>query len=129
MRRRSAGLTLIELMVVVAVISILASIAYPSYRQQVLRANRTEAKTALLERAQTFEKCFTRVHTYDGCDVTSGPTASGLYLIAAVPNGETFFITATPQRGQAQDVRCGTLRIDERGNREESGAGMAKECW
>jgi type IV pilus assembly protein PilE len=129
MRRQHAGMTLVELMVVVAIITLLASVAYPSYRQQVLRTNRTEAKTALLQRVQAYEKCFTRAHSYNGCGVKSGPTDSGLYLITAVPNDRTFFIRAKPQRGQAKDEKCGTLSIDERGNHETSGTGTVAECW
>jgi type IV pilus assembly protein PilE len=128
-RQRIAGMTLVELMVVVIVVAILAAIAYPSYRRQVLRANRTEAKTALLQRAQAYERCFTRVHTYDGCDVASGPTDSGLYLIAAVAEGGTFSIKAEPRHGQSQDKECGTLGIDERGRHEATGTRTIKECW
>jgi type IV pilus assembly protein PilE len=133
--RYSFGITLIELMIVVAIVAILAAIAYPSYRQYAIRANRTEAKVALLQITQGLEKCFTRYHAYNDalCTVnTTFNTPEGHYAIA--PSGGavgamTYVLTATPQGGQADDARCGTLRIDETGMRTETGSGDVGDCW
>ena len=65
MKMRQAGITLLELMIVVTIVGILAAIAYPSYRQQVIRSTRTEAKVALQQSAQALEKCFTRYMAYN----------------------------------------------------------------
>ena len=74
MIRKQRGVTLMELMTVVAIISILASIAYPSYRAQVRRSNRTEARVALEQTAGALEKCYTRYMAYD--DAANCPAAN-----------------------------------------------------
>ena len=65
MIRKQRGVTLMELMTVVAIIGILTSIAYPSYRAQVRRSNRTEARVALEQTAGALEKCYTRYMAYN----------------------------------------------------------------
>jgi type IV pilus assembly protein PilE len=132
--RRNSGVTLIELMIVVAIIALLAAIAYPSYRQYTIRANRTEAKVALMQVAQGLEKCFTRYHQYDdpACGVaTNFTTAKGNYAIAPVGAiaDATYTLAATPQLGQRDDLQCGTLGLNERGQRTETGTGMLADCW
>lgn len=135
MQRTNSGITLIELMVVVVIVAILAAISYPSYRQYAIRANRTEAKVALLQVAQGLEKCFTRYNAYNdaACGVaTSFNTPEGHYAIA--PTGgavgaSSYTLTATPQGGQADDARCGTLGITETGVRTETGTGDLGDCW
>jgi type IV pilus assembly protein PilE len=134
--RRNSGVTLIELMIVVAIIALLAAIAYPSYRQYAIRANRTEAKVALMQAAQGLEKCFTRYHQYDdpACGVpTNFTTTKGNYTIApaaADPIADaTYTLTATPRGGQTDDLQCGALGLDERGQRTETGTGTLADCW
>lgn len=142
MRHTNRGVTLIELMIVVAIIGILASVAYPSYRQYVVRSNRTEAKAALMQSAQELEKCFTRRMRYNSvandCPaadraVAGYPTEDGNYQITAtiprVAGTPSYLLTATPQVGQANDAECGTFTLDEQGNRAVSGSGTAARCW
>lgn len=132
---RSKGMTLIELMVVVLIISILAGIAYPSYRQYAIRANRTEAKTALLQVSQSLEKCYTRYNAYnDGnCNVdTSFDTESETYRISAMLTENTYVLSAAPLGGQADDATCGTLAMNEQGVRFEridEAVVPANRCW
>ena len=68
MKNRQRGVTLMELLTVVTVIGILTSISVPTYRQYTLRAQRTEAKAALMARAGALERCFTRFNAYDDDD-------------------------------------------------------------
>lgn len=130
--RRSRGFTLIELMVVVAVIGILAAIAVPSYRNYVVRASRTAAQSELLELASLQEKIFLNSNGYTG-DVTSayngtsggglgrtsGTTKDGRYALSLAIDSapsQTFVLTATPVAGSTQ-VGDGNLSVSENGRR------------
>lgn len=135
MSTRQSGVTLMELMIVVAIVGILASIAYPSYREQVRRSNRTEARVALEQRALALEKCFTRYMSYNNANCAAaqagsdGPTENGHYNVVAAATATTFDLTATPQGGQATDAQCMNFTIDEAGRRDVSVAGARDVCW
>jgi type IV pilus assembly protein PilE len=128
-----------ELLTVVVIIGILASIAIPSYRQYTLRANRAEAKTNLLFYASALERCYTRYNDYRynsnstlGCPVLSAATNSenGMYQIATDNRtATTYRLTATPLGKQANDTGCGTLKIDQLNNRTITGTKTPSECW
>jgi type IV pilus assembly protein PilE len=128
-------MSLIELLVVMVVVGILAAIAYPSYRQYVVRTNRTDAKAALEQGRQVLERCFTRFNAYDAadCEVDFDPPvllASGTYQISAELEAGTFVLTATPQGAQAaDDARCGNFTLNELGQRGVSGTDTAAQCW
>jgi len=148
-KRFARGFTLIELMMVIAVIAIISAIAYPSYQIQVRKGKRAEGRTALLKAAQYQERYFTTNSTY--ADSTAFPTLFGLAASATVysadgtgPNnnansnyvisvaaGQTgtlassFTVTATPQ---FVDALCGTLSITNTGLKS-SGSGSVSDCW
>jgi type IV pilus assembly protein PilE len=133
MKPRAAGVTLIELLVVVVIIGIISSIAIPSYRNYVIRANRSDAKAATLAMATHLERCFTRYTAYNhaGCsvDITSVPSGEGHYLVTAVRTATTFTITATPQGSQAEDP-CGAFTLNASNEKDVSGSGQsAASCW
>ncbi|MCU0976322.1 MAG: type IV pilin protein [Steroidobacteraceae bacterium] len=133
-KTRQRGITLMELLIVIVIIGLLASIAWPSYRQQVVRSNRTDAKVALEQSRQGLERCFTRFNSYadgTGCELEFPfDVASGNYTISVERDATTFTLTATPQGGQAaQDAECANFTLDERGQRGISGTGDAQRCW
>ena len=139
---RQHGVTLMELMVVVAIVGVLAAIAYPSYRAQVRRSNRTEARVALEQTAGALEKCYTRYMVYDDAstncpasnqfDAGAGfNTPRGFYRITGVVTGTTFALTAVPQGAQATDAQCMNFTLNETGVRGVSGSASATpaQCW
>jgi type IV pilus assembly protein PilE len=135
--RRQAGVTLLELVVTVAIIGILTSIAYPIYQGFVERSRRADAITTLQDIAQQQERWYTQNNAYDdgdnirvagaacgndGCD-----TEQGFYSIdITVENsGQTFEATATAQGVQANDTDCQTFTVNSLGQRLASGT----DCW
>jgi len=130
MRRHHSGITMVELLVVVTIVGILAGVALPSYRNQTLRANRVEAKTALQQATQALEKCFTRQRSYLACtgSVATGDTPGKLYNITVDATVTTYTLKAKPINGQAADTACDTLQIDQAGARTAS-ASNPNKCW
>lgn len=134
-RNQPLGFTLIELMVTVAIIAIIASIALPSYNFAVVKTRRAAAAGCLTERAQTMERYYTTNLTYVGAAAPAacGSDVSPHYAIAfqGVPSTKAYEIRATPQGGQAtSDTKCGTLTLNARGVKGiVGGTGTATDCW
>lgn len=130
---RMHGFTLIELVVVVAIIGILAAIAMPSYRESVLRANRTDAKNALVDlgaRQERFRFTNNAYATSLGQLNSSSTSAEGKYTLTLNATATSFRLTATPTTSQADD-RCGVLTLDNTGAKGTTNShGLtAQECW
>jgi type IV pilus assembly protein PilE len=138
MKRRQRGVTLMELLMVVAVIGILAAIAIPTYRRYVVRANRADAKVALLQTAQNLERCYTNSSPYaynsaicDAAVPRPFTVAAGTYQINVFPagTGNSYVLTATPQGPQADDTQCAVFRLTSAGVQTVSGTSSAPDCW
>lgn len=144
--KRMAGFTLIELMIVVAIIAVLASIAIPSYQNYVQKSNRAVARGALLEIAGRQEQFFVNNNQYAtlltqlGYDATTvgfsseseaGTAGSGVYNVSfsGTPTATTFTVQAVPTNQQTGDTTCGTLTLNHLGVKTESGSGSVSDCW
>lgn len=143
---RQFGITLIELMVVVAIIAIISAFAYPSYQRYVIKAKRTVAQNNLLQiadRQQQFfmdNKRFTadltelgfpadpHVVDDDGSTTVAGDAQAVYSLSLSNVTATTWTITAAPLNGQlSRDSYCGSLSITHAGTKGKTGA--SDNCW
>lgn len=128
------GFTLIELMIVVAIVGILAAVAYPSYAEYIRRGHRAEARAGLLQAAQWMERSATATGTYPLTAVFPAKlkaVPNNRYDIAVVSDGATFTLTATPKGAQTGD-KCGNYTLTNTGLRGAKGAttgDIVTECW
>lgn len=131
MSTKTLGFTLIELLITVAIIGILASVAYPSYTEFVLRSNRSEGQRELMRLANLQEQVFVDTRSYAsnmkglGMSTDEYTTESGNYLISVVAGATatTFTLQAVAKKSQVKDTDCTTLKVDY------LGAKTPKECW
>jgi len=145
-RARMRGITLVELLTVIVILSVLMSIAVPTYRRYLIRSQRSEAKIALLQLQTAQEKYYGQYNRYtDKVTAKSTATTPGLGLPGVTETGkydievtdigdggQTYEASATPHAGggQTDDKDCGTFTINERGVRSNStGAGHVQNCW
>lgn len=138
---RSAGFTLIELMITVVIATILLSIAIPLYLHQIRESRRTDARSALVDLAAREERYFATNNVYTGSATTLGYTAwgtgnpigSGYYYISTPTlnaSDTTFSFTALPVAGKGQDVDsdCTSFTVDNTGKQSATGANPGA-CW
>jgi type IV pilus assembly protein PilE len=148
MKHASSGFTLIELMVTVAIVTILATIAVTSYTSQVQKSRRTEAKGALLDLAGREERLFSTTNAYSNQEsflgygaavaMTNMPFGNNYYtLTATVPDPAqaagipSYILTATPVAGtsQATDTQCGSFSVNQLGVQTVTGTYTVSQCW
>ena len=136
------GFTLIELMIVVAIVGILSAIAYPSYAEYIRKGHRAEARAGLLQAQQWLERAATATGTYPltaAFPDTLKKVPNDRYDIAlasptdavAADAGRTYRLTATPKGAQAND-KCGAYTLTHNGQRGAKGVttgAIVTECW
>ncbi|MBB5209371.1 type IV pilin protein [Chiayiivirga flava] len=133
MKRRSnaSGFTLIELVIVVAIVAILTAIAVPAYNDQVRKSRRADGKAVALQMVQGLERWHTVNNTYAGYAETmsspSGDPDPHYEITASDLTVTTYTVTAEPQNGQTED-KCGTMTVDQTGAKTPTG-GDLDDCW
>jgi type IV pilus assembly protein PilE len=147
-RSRLAGFSLIELMVVVVIIAILASIAVPAYNNSVRKSRRTEAKTAIMDLAAREERYFAtqNMYTSNASSLAYGsgtwPISTGNYyvissVVSSAPTATTpgtYVLQVTPAAGSPQlnDKSCQTFQVDQTGTQSSLDINSnvsTSTCW
>lgn len=138
--KKHNGFTLIEVMIVVAIVGILAAIAYPSYQEQVRKSRRADCAGELTLLANAMERFFTLNGTYTGASLgganpvfpgscpIDGGTPSYDFAIAITNGGLGYTVSAAPTGPQTGD-KCGTLSLNQIGQQTVSTALPPAECW
>lgn len=131
--RRMTGFTLLELMIVVVIIAILAALAMNSYRQYILRGNRTYATRALQDVASREENYYFSNNTYAASMTSLGAASTaGSYYKITVPaaSATNYNIEADALGTQLQDTACLKLGLTRSGVESVvSGTGAVSACW
>lgn len=132
LKRHQSGFTLMEVLITVTIIAILAATASVGYTRYAERAQRTEAKSVLLDLSQRLERYYTDEGTYDGFSIPAGmaripeqTSSNQRYAVTVTTADQTFTLRAAPRGSQTKD-KCGTLSLDNVGRRRASGQG---DCW
>ena len=142
-RCHQSGFNLIELMVVLLVVAILTAVAYPAYISYMTRSRRAAAEACLSNYATYMERFYTTNLRYDqdtlgnsvtlptlDCATSQNTGAYYNYSFEDAPTQSTYTVKAVPTGvQQTRDTKCGTLTLDQTGQRGDSGTGAVSQCW
>jgi type IV pilus assembly protein PilE len=124
-RKYKSGFTLIELMIAIAIIGIIAAIAYPSYQDSIRKARRGDAQADLIQFFANAERRFTELNSYAGTPLPID-TDGYSYNFSVALSATAYTIRATPTASQNGDG-CGTMTLDQAGQRVNTGTTAG--CW
>lgn len=138
--RKTSGFTLIEVMMVVAIIGIIAAIAFPSYQEHVRKTKRADAQAALMELAQFMERYYTANGRYldadgdapalpfDAAPKDGGNKSYDLAFAEDSPTANSYLLQAIPTGSMATDS-CGTLTLSNTGAKGQDAGATLADCW
>ena len=131
MRRTNRGFTLIEIMIVIAIIGIVITIGYPSLTEYVKKGRRTEVAGLLSEQAQLLERFYSKNNVYT--NATGLSAGNDFYTITPTLTDQAFLLTAVRKTGTAMATdKCGDFTITNTGVRSMANAASgltSKDCW
>lgn len=121
--KRMLGVTLLELMIVIAILAILAGIAYPSYQRYVLEANRTDIEGELLKLQLSQESYRVKNNSFATLAQLGGLTSKHYTVTVSNVGVSTYTLQAVATGSQQADTNCTTLTVDQSDNR------LPASCW
>lgn len=131
MHRSNRGFTLIEIMIVIAIIGIVMTIAAPTFTEYLKKGRRAEVAGLLSEQAQILERFYSQKNVYTGATGLSG--GNDYYTINQTITDQTFLLTAVRKSGTSMATdKCGDFTIANTGVRGmvNATAGLTtKDCW
>lgn len=133
--RATKGMTLIEMVITIAIISILTVVGYTAYDRHKLKTMRTDAVRSLYKAAQELQQCHTDQGGYIKTDNSDCPhitnSIDGSYTISSAINLNTYTLTATPKAGKSvdSDGECTTFTLNHLNQKGITGSGTVKRCW
>jgi len=147
---RERGFTLMELMIVLAIVAILLGVGLPGYQNIILKSNRAAGKGVLLDVAMRQEQFFINNKAYSDnlatsagglgypahpffinnqADKTAASTSESIYQISVALVASVYTISATPVGRQTKDTGCGMLTLTSLGVKDENGTQSVADCW
>jgi len=132
------GFTLMELLIVAAIVALLGALAYPGYQRHLAASRRVMASACLIGQAQMMERHYAAQQSYQNAGYQDAPEpvpcheVMGFYqfAFAAAPTADSYVLQAEPQGAQAlHDAGCGTLWLNQRGERMVSTEREPERCW
>jgi len=137
---RSGGFSLVELIIVIAIIGILAGVAIPSYNSYMLKSRRVDGTAFLIEVASEQVRFYSEYNRYTntmselgyGTEDTAD-SEEGMYTVTITTeaNNSRYSLTAAPAAGspQLKDTACGSFTLNSSEQRSVSGTASAADCW
>jgi type IV pilus assembly protein PilE len=128
------GVTLIEMLVVIAILAVMSAIAFPAYTAQVLKTNRMDAKRILMQIQTAYERYYVENNnvyptvgitgTYSALSLGTPPSSSN-YTFSASASGTSYTLSATTAGAEVADTDCTNFYLDNLGNRTAT----SSTCW